>query len=717
MTGVPVLDWAVLTVSLFNTMLLLWLSLTVLLTAERRTPGVWMTGGGLLMGGLFFISHTTILGHGLLYVSRGLDFWWRAGWVPVIALPYSWYAHMLWYAGFWDDRSAPLHRRQRWWFVATTLFAVGLLGLMAFANALPSYWQVRQFDIAASPAIAGIPILILAYPIYILLCTVLSLDALRRPGPSTRVMGDLARRRARPWLIAATVVLVLVSLLVGLIMLVATLNTRRLDYTTRDITTIELTVAWFDLTIASLIGGVIILLGQAIVSYEVFTGKALPRRGFIRHWHRAIILAAGYSAIVGGSLAQGLRPIYSLLLTTTAIVVFYALLSWRTFAERERAIDNLRPFVTSQRLYEHLLAARTTPEHETPSPFHALCDQVLNAQVAYLIALGPLAPLAGPPLTHPPEAMSPPPSIARLASQFTSPKTMCTPLDPAKHGGATWAVPLWSERGLIGVFLLGEKRDGGLYTQEEIEIARASGERLIDTQASTEMARRLMSLQRERLAQSQVLDQQTRRVLHDDILPRLHAATLALSDQASHQETVSSLADAHRQISDLLHEMPTSTIPSVSRLGLVDALRRTVNDPPLDHAFDSIVWEVEEEGAHQAEAIPALAAQVLFYAAREAMRNAAQHGRPSESDRPLSLRVAVAWRTPGTRPGSAGLEITIEDDGVGIGSEEQPTPGSGQGLALHSTMMAVVGGTLTVDSVPGAYTRILLFLPQGAWQT
>ena len=48
-------------------------------------------------------------------------------------------------------------------------------------------------------------------------------------------------------------------------------------------------------------------------------------------------------------------------------------------------------------------------------------------------------------------------------------------------------MPLWSERGLIGVLLLGEKRDGGLYTQEEIEIARASGERLIDTQASAEM--------------------------------------------------------------------------------------------------------------------------------------------------------------------------------------------------------------------------------------
>ena len=28
----------------------------------------------------------------------------------------------------------------------------------------------------------------------------------------------------------------------------------------------------------------------------------------------------------------------------------------------------------------------------------------------------------------------------------------------------------------------------------------------------------------------------------------------------------------------------------------------------------------------------------------------------------------------------------------------------GQGLALHSAMMAVVGGTLAVESAPGAYT-------------
>ena len=138
-----------------------------------------------------------------------------------------------------------------------------------------------------------------------------------------------------------------------------------------------------------------------------------------------------------------------------------------------------------------------------------------------------------------------------------------------------WAVPLWSERGLIGVLLLGEKRDGGLYTQEEIEIARASGERLIDTQASAEMARRLMALQRERLAHSQVLDRRARRVLHDDVLPRLHAALLTLNSGQTGEVSVL-LTEAHRQIADLLHDMPTVTAPEVARWGLVGALRQVV---------------------------------------------------------------------------------------------------------------------------------------------
>jgi signal transduction histidine kinase len=73
----------------------------------------------------------------------------------------------------------------------------------------------------------------------------------------------------------------------------------------------------------------------------------------------------------------------------------------------------------------------------------------------------------------------------------------------------------------------------------------------------------------------------------------------------------------------------------------------------------------------------------------------------------LQLQVSVLWRE--------GLKIVIEDDGVGVDGTQALSRGAGQGLALHSTMMAVVGGTLTIESAPGAYTRVSLTLPEGMW--
>ncbi len=42
MTNNFLLDWALMAVSLFNTILPLWLGLTVLLNAERRNWSIWL---------------------------------------------------------------------------------------------------------------------------------------------------------------------------------------------------------------------------------------------------------------------------------------------------------------------------------------------------------------------------------------------------------------------------------------------------------------------------------------------------------------------------------------------------------------------------------------------------------------------------------------------------------------------------------------------------
>jgi signal transduction histidine kinase len=339
----------------------------------------------------------------------------------------------------------------------------------------------------------------------------------------------------------------------------------------------------------------------------------------------------------------------------------------------------LRPFVASQRLYDHLLAS-AAPTAEAYMPFCALCSDVLGARLAHLIPLGPLAPLAGPPLSYPQRPAAQLPPLQNLAGRLASAQTASVPLDPQKYGGLRWAVPLWSERGLIGVLLLAEKRGGGFYTQEEVEIARASGERLVDARAGAEMARRLLA--------------------HDEVLPQVHAALLALGDDADAAPAASLLSDVHRRLSDLLRDTPPAVTPEVARLGVLEALRRAV-DEELGHAFDAVTWDVTAEAEAHVPSLSPLTAEVLFYAAREAVRNAARHGRGEDEDQALALRVAARYD-------GAGLLLQVEDNGVGLDSSDN----GGSGLALHSTMLAVVGGALTLESAPDLYTRVSLTLPR-----
>ena len=100
MTGLIWMDWAILTISLVNTILLFWLGLMVLLNTDQRTWGVILSSGAMLLGGVFFFSHTAIVGYSPVLSHPDIETWWRAGWVPITCLPFAWYAVMLWYSGY-----------------------------------------------------------------------------------------------------------------------------------------------------------------------------------------------------------------------------------------------------------------------------------------------------------------------------------------------------------------------------------------------------------------------------------------------------------------------------------------------------------------------------------------------------------------------------------------------------------------------------------------
>src|SRR5262245_26001813 len=327
-----------------------------------------------------------------------MEVWWRLSWLLVVGAPYMWYLVMLSYTGVLEAG------RHRAWLLVVTLLGATAITLLALFDPLPTYEAIVDRSPVTIFSLAGVPVVVLVYPAYSVLCFILSLSALRWPAASERFMGDLARRRARPWLLAASLVLLVVSLSIG-----AAAGWFLLSVGSRPPALFFLRMLpplmGFDLFIDGLVAVGIVLTGQAIVSYEVFTGKALPRGGLLHYWRRSLVLAAGYGALIGATLSilplTDLDSIHRLLLATVLMTVFLVLLIWRSYTDRERGMDRLRPFVSSERLYERLLRPAAPPAIDVAAPFRALCEDLLGARVAYLAALGPLAPLVGPGLTYP----------------------------------------------------------------------------------------------------------------------------------------------------------------------------------------------------------------------------------------------------------------------------------------------------------------------------
>src|SRR4030043_964249 len=153
------LNWATLAVSIFNTILLLWLGLTVILNSERRSLGIWVAGAVLLMGSVFFLSHTAILGLGPLQPEARMNLWWRTGWIPITSMPFAWYLVLLWYSSYWDDPQSPIHQRHQIPIILATLLAISTIGLVFLFNALPTYNQLIQLDLGGVLSVGGIPVL------------------------------------------------------------------------------------------------------------------------------------------------------------------------------------------------------------------------------------------------------------------------------------------------------------------------------------------------------------------------------------------------------------------------------------------------------------------------------------------------------------------------------------------------------------------------------
>ncbi|HEY4690203.1 MAG TPA: hypothetical protein VIK33_12890 [Anaerolineae bacterium] len=682
------------TLSLFNTVMLLWLGLTVLLTGNRRRPATIAGCAGLLLGAVFFGGHTLIL---TAASSTAIVVAWRVMWVVAIAAPYFWSLSIFYYSG--NPNAGRWVRR-----ILTT--ALALLLVLFVISPLPSFYE---FALAQNLQ----PIIAVAYVPYLFLCFTLPLIALRRPRtipsyPHTEIgqSGPPSDRfrQARPWLLGAASMLALS--VIAFAYTAYTIIPRAIPISTNLTPDVFREIYIADGLIAGLIAVAIVLLGRAVMSNNVLLEQVQSSRGFFARWRTVVVLLSAGSFLITFLYNTPIRPIYSLLLTTILAVVAYVLFNWRQHVERQDFMDRLRPFVSSLRLEERLFSPDASDSwSEARDLFDALCRDALQTERATLQFDAPSPPPGG-------GASGP----RRLDYRWQPAHDAVLSTAPFRANGWVrldadhWLWPLSDSRGPIGRLVLGPKFGAMEYTAQELQVAGACAERILDALAGEQIARLALSLLRHRIAEVQVMSAQHKRVLHDDILPQIHLALLRIESlrrkpadwESSLDEVASELTQTHQRLSALVREMGNAVPTRLESEGLVAALHSALMHDFRD-SFDAIDWRADPAAGESARRLPLFVGEVVFYATQEAIRNAARHARGDDPTRKLRLSVAV--------DGAPGLTIAVSDDGVGR-SAGGATTSAGSGLLFHSTMMAVVGGTLIVSERASGGTQVTIELPQ-----
>ncbi|HEX7736378.1 MAG TPA: ATP-binding protein [Ktedonobacteraceae bacterium] len=507
---------------------------------------------------------------------------------------------------------------------------------------------------------------------------------------------------------------------------------------------------------------VILLIGYSIVRHGVLIERPLARRGFFEQWRGIVIVATLVSIMIALLVAITESSLGGLLLITCLATGAYALFTWSGYTAHDRYIALLSPFVrsTAQRHWLNTDLPRT--ELDLEHLFFHLCHDVLGVECAYLAVLtGSVRRSFS---YRWPAGLVPGPQWNKAHRRFTGELTPAmaerqgeAPASPATQGRRIqvyvddqpliiWIVPIYNERGLAATLYLGPREDGSVFTDEDMNLAHACGQRILDTLGDHEAMQAVASLLRRRVVDVKLLGAQQRRVLHDEILPQMHLALLQLEmlrslpesgqlapaeavandgpqktsalepDDALLQarkrpvdEAIAIISDTHRRLAAMMRATAPGAPHRLEHDGLINAIQ-TMLEQDFQNAFDEINWRVTEETAAWIdERVSPAIAELIFAAVQEALRNAARHARGADVHRHLSLAFSATWN-----PCEPGFEIIVADDGVGLASAASTTTGTGGGLVTHSALLAIAGGSLIVKSTPGEGVIVKISLPAEA---
>ena len=769
-----------LSLSIFNLVAFLWLACTVWLNGDKRHIIVRVGVVGLGLSALFFFIHALLI-FGPPERSSGLisaDFLWRLIWFPALGVPYIWFVLGLHYAAQMNESWR--HRRPLLLIISALLGSI-VLGLLAFNSTtftfvgtlrLLAYGEaIGDTDEGPFSPLMLTPILFLGYVTFCaigpwftpgrvvrLLRTLWQAGILRRGSGSLRrqlveafwddqAKGEQIEGAVLSWHLARPVLLLAALLMVGLTISLSVLGIWSLVTwvyihnhmpvnipPTATLNVIPLNLMLVDIFATGLVAVIVLLFGYSIVRHGILIERPLARRGFFEQWRGTVIVATTVAIFIALLVDFTRSNLSGLLCITALATITYALFTWSSYTAHDRYITLLRPFMSRTNIRHWLNTDLQRTEQSMEDLFFHLCSDVLGVECACLLVLS--GPVRRSFTYRWPEQEAVDARINQAQQQEISSQEEFFPSPYApgmKVAGAyvhrarmwlrgtpiiCWVVPIYDELGPVARLYLGPRQDGGVFTDDDMSLAHACGQRILDTLRDHEAMLAVAGLLRRRIVDVKLLGAQQRRILHDEVLPQMHLALLRLEtlrtaltegqEQTGQalNDTIKDISGAHGQLAAMMRATTTSAPHRLERDGMMHAIY-TMMKQDFQQAFDAIKWNVTEETMAQIdETIPPAIAELIFAAVQEALRNAARHARGADIHRSLQVTIEAAC-TPH-------LEITVTDDGVGILSASSSTTGTGGGLLTHSSLLAIAGGSLTITSAQNEGVTVRIFLPAEA---
>ncbi len=772
MVFTTLLQTAALALSIFNLITFLWLAFTVWLNGDRQSVIARVGFVGLSFAALFFFIQASLI-RGPFNQTANLaltDFLWHLIWLPAVGVPYIWFIIGLHYAALinqqWRTRRSLL-------LTLAALLGCNVLISLAFNRSTYTFRDTIlllghgyvQENMHPDP-VRSLLLVSVLFLFYVAFCAIgpwltpgrigrllhvlwLACTGHKRDIPLSRSLMDafwndqasidqleepaLSWYQARPGLLVAALLMVCLTVSLGVLVVFVILHWLELDGSSTApamLDTLPSTLVMLDIYATGSVALIVLLIGYSIVRHGILIERPLARRGFFEQW-RGIVIMATTMAIFIAFLAEFTRSsLGGMLLITSIATGTYALFTWSSYTAHDRYIALLAPFLHSTNVRHWLNTDPQKTEQSMEALFSHLCKDVIEVQCAVLVVLaGPMRRkfnYCWPTPDWPNGAMEQTQLDQRsyethLGDQLMQgQQTRCFYRMRMTLRGTSvicWVLPLYDELGLVANLYLGPRKDGSVFTNEDMDLAQVCGQRILDTLRDHEAMLTVASLLRRRIVDVKLLGAQQRRVLHDEILPMLHLALLHMEtlraqpvDEQVHARTdqalenaIVSISDAHRRLAAMMRAMSTSAPHRLERDGLMSAIH-TMLVQDFQHSFDEVEWQVSNEMAsHIDEVIPPATAELVFAAVQEALRNAARHARGSDVHRRLRLTFEARC--------NAHLEVIVADDGIGLLSTSSSTTGTGSGLLTHSALLAIAGGSLTVKSVPGNGVRVRIFLP------